>query len=345
MRFFRSKRSIVGCDLGRSAVKLVQLAPQGNGWKVLHAEIRELTPEPRSDEKWPSTQAVQAAAGCSWLDGQPVAVGLQSRPAVLRHLDLPRIPKRELREALRWEAKKATSMPVEDLIVDYLAGSVTKKEGGGTTMPITLIAAERAAVEWEFEFYRQAGFPVKAMEINPLAFYYAARRLGRDQTGSGFVAYVDIGAGRMDINIAKQGMLRFTRSIPLGGDLLTQSLATKFGIDMTEAETIKREQGLSGKPKVLEVLAPEVDRLVVEIQRSIDYYRAQSHDGALTNLWLAGGTPLTAGFIEYISSFFDAKVAVFNPFEGMDCRETRLNLDDLAPRFVSSVGLALRGHG
>jgi Tfp pilus assembly PilM family ATPase len=101
---------------------------------------------------------------------------------------------------------------------------------------------------------------------------------------------------------------------------------------------------LSGKAKVLEVLGPDVDRLVVEIQRSVDYYRAQAHDGALEALWLGGGTSLMPGFVEYVARFFDTKVARFNPFEGMDCSGIRLDVDALAPRFISSVGLAIGGQ-
>ncbi|MEW6684085.1 MAG: type IV pilus assembly protein PilM [Nitrospirota bacterium] len=343
MKFLRGRRSIVGCDLGRSAVKLVQLQRTGSGWSVVQAELRELTPEAHEGDQWPSPQAVQSAVECRWANGEDVAVCLQSRPAIVRHLDLPDIPKRELREALQWEAKKAASQAVEDLVVDHLRGPSVKSDQG-RTMPVTMVVAEREAVEQEFRRYQQAGLRVKVMDINACAFYYAAHRLGRDQTGTGCVAFVDIGAGRMDINIVKHGTLRFSRSVPLGGEMLTQALVRTFGTDPNEAETIKREQGLSGKAKALEVLGPHVDRLVVEIQRSIDYYRAQSHDGALEALWLGGGTSLMPGFVEYVARFVDTKVDRFNPFEGMDCRGVRLDLEALAPRFIASVGLAIGGQ-
>ncbi len=339
MRFFGRKSSTVGCDLGRGAVKLVQLVKKSGGWKVVHAQLQELTPESRDDEAWPSLQAIQSAMQHPWMIDQSVAVSLQSRPAVVRHLDLPPIPSHELSEALRWEAKKATSLEEGEMIVDYLAGKPSDQK-----VPVTMIVAERSGVDKELQQYRRSGLRVAAMETNPVAFYHAVHRLGKDQTGAGCVALVDIGAGRMDINLAKHGTLRFSRSISLGGDVLTQGLVEKFGVDASQAEALKREQGLSGKAKVLEALGPEVDRLIVEIQRSVDYYRAQSRDGALERMLLAGGTPLMPGFVEYISSFFDAKVSLFNPFEGMDCGTVGPDLEQVAPRYASSVGLALRGH-
>lgn len=337
-----ARRSPVGCDFGHSAVKLVQLKRRGSAWSVVHAELRELTPEARGNEEWPSRQAVQAAAGCRWAQREDIAVSLQSRPAVVRHLSLPVMPQRELRDALQWEAKKASSHAVEELVVDYVNGPPVAAEQG-RVMPVTMVVAERRAVEDEFSRYRTTGLRVKVMDVNPLAFYYAAHRLDRDQTGPGCVAFVDIGASRMDINIAKQGALRFSRSVPLGGDALTDSLARVLGIDPAQAEVVKREQGLSGNAKVLEVLGPEVDRLVVEIQRSVDYYRAQSHDGPLEALWVGGGTALTPGFVEYLAKFFDANVRLFNPFEGMDCQGIQLPVETVAPRFIAGVGLAMAG--
>lgn len=339
MRFFGGGTSTVGCDLGRGAVKLVQLVKKSGGWKVVHAQLQELAPELRDDEAWPSPQAIQSAMQHRWVVDRPVAVSLQGRPAVVRHLDLPPIPSHEVSEALRWEAKKVTSLGEGEVIVDYLAGQESNSK-----VPVTMVVAERAGVAREFQQYRRSGLRVAAMETNPVAFYHAVHRLGQDQTGAGCVALVDIGAGRMDINIVKHGTLRFSRNISLGGDALTQSLVEKFGVDVSQAEALKREQGLSGKAKVLEALGPEVDRLIVEIQRSVDYYRAQSHDGALERMLLAGGTPLMPGFVAYISSFFDAKVSLFNPFEGMDCGTAGPDLEPVAPRYASSVGLALRGR-
>ncbi|HET8761555.1 MAG TPA: type IV pilus assembly protein PilM [Nitrospiria bacterium] len=336
------RRSRVGCDFGHSAVKLVQLKRQGQSWSVVRAELRELTPEACTGDDWPSRQAVQVVSECQWAQGEDLAVSLQRRPALVRYLSLPEMPNRELREALQWEAKKAASQAVEELVVDYVSGPPVKGEQG-RTMPVTMVVADRRAVEDEFAVYRETGLRVKAMDVNPLSFYYAAHRLGRDQTGPGFVAFVDIGASRLDINIAKQGTLRFSRSVALGGDTLTENLARALGVDQAQAEGIKREEGLSGQAKVLDVLGPDVDRLVVEIQRSVDYYRAQAHDGALEALWIGGGTGLIPGFVAYVGKFFDANVRLFNPFEGMECRDSRIDLDTVAPRFIASVGLAIAG--
>jgi Tfp pilus assembly PilM family ATPase len=220
---------------------MVQLRRKGGGWSVVHAELRELTPEAHEGDQWPSRQAMQAVSECRWAGGEDVAVSLQSRPATVRHLDLPDIPTRELREALQWEAKKATSQAVEDLIVDYVRGPSVKTDQG-RTLPVTMIVADRGAVEEEFRLYRQAGLRVKVMDINPCAFYYAAHRLGRDQTGTGCVAFVDIGARRMDINVAKHGTLRFSRSVPLGGEELTHSNKSYISYDSTQNEIKQLEQ-------------------------------------------------------------------------------------------------------
>ncbi len=52
MKVLRGRRSIVGCDLGRSSVKLVQLVCTGGKWSVVGAELRELQPEARDGDQY-----------------------------------------------------------------------------------------------------------------------------------------------------------------------------------------------------------------------------------------------------------------------------------------------------
>ena len=343
MRLWFGRRSIVGCDVGRSAVKLVQLVRRSGKWHVVHAELHELPPGAEDPDVWPSTEAIGLALQRPWLKGEQIAVSLHAHPPVVRHVELPAIPDREVREALRWETKKATSLNIDDVLIDYVA-SRARGQSGERKMAVTMVVADRHAVETELRQYQQAGLSVNAIDINPLALHQVAHRVGADETGVGFLAFVDIGASHTDVEIIKHGSLRFSRTIATGGHALTQTLMQKFGIDAADAEGIKREQGLTGKAKILEVLGPEVDKMIVEIQRSIDYYRAQARDGTLEHLLLAGGTPLMPGFVEYVGTFFDAKVALCNPFDGMDCQANGALTQTMAPRFASSVGLALRGQ-
>ena len=137
-------------------------------------------------------------------------------------------------------------------------------------------------------------------------------------------------------------------------------------MDFGVAEQMKRELGLLSKEglpaarfrlpegqadspggeaasRLHQVIKEGVDRFVVEVQRSVDYYRAQFHEGAVQRLLLMGGGVLMPGLLEYFSSYFDARVEIDDPFSGIRCGDRfSKNLKAMAPRFASGIGLALR---
>ena len=92
----------------------------------------------------------------------------------------------------------------------------------------------------------------------------------------GTVVYVDIGGQRTEVNLFKQSRLRLTRSVETGGEHCTRAFADAARLSTAEAEALKREKGLfafpSGSPELESAAAP-IDRIILEVQRSIDYYR------------------------------------------------------------------------
>jgi type IV pilus assembly protein PilM len=207
-------------------------------------------------------------------------------------------------------------------------------------------------VQGEIQEMRRAGLRVVAMDVGPLSLLNTVRlNYPKDLRKS--LVFIDIGARKTEINIAKNGILRFTRTIQMGGDDLTSSIQRELGLDGEDAEQLKRERGMSPNgedisdtipyKRYLEVLKEALDRLVLEVQRSLDYYRAQFREEAVSKVILMGGTPLMPGFSDYFSSYFEAKVEVDDPFGEIICRNVAFgNFRAMAPRFSSSIGLALR---
>jgi len=100
------------------------------------------------------------------------------------------------------------------------------------------------------------------------------------------------------------------------------------------------------KKKVTDSLKPVVDRIILETQRSIDYYKAQFREGVIQKVVLTGGVSLMPGLVEYFSTYFEAEVLIDNPFQNLRCNDAQVrDLILMAPRFSTSVGLALRRSG
>lgn len=352
----------MGLDIGKSSVKVVQLASTRNGLVLMHAGLTELPPGDREDREGQAREAPLALHDVfrdASLKRQKIAINFSGRSPIVRYLLLPKMPKDELSEAVRWEAKKLIPFPIEDAVLDYLIVGETQ-ERDLKRIEVLLVAAERVAVLNQLDSLKRINLPITAMDINPLALFNTLK-LNHQSDLEENVVFVDIGAGKMDINISKRGVLRFTRNVQTGGDEITRALVQGLGIERDEAEQLKRDKGLSGTtvqegeagpanpPKadqdtrLREIIKTETDRMILETQRSMDYYRAQFREGSVKKIVLMGGACMMPGFKEYFASYFDAHVELDDPFAAIDCDGKAFgNIRLLAPRFSTAVGLALR---
>ncbi|MDC4204043.1 MAG: pilus assembly protein PilM [Candidatus Manganitrophus sp.] len=117
-----------------------------------------------------------------------------------------------------------------------------------------------------------------------------------------------------------------------------------MGLPYEEAEKLKREKGVGAEEGPQAIIKNEIDRFIVEIQRSIDYYRAQFREGVFKKVILMGGGALLPGFSDYFGSYFDAEMEIDDPLAEIIGTESVGAIRAIAPRFSSGIGLALRSH-
>ena len=90
------------------------------------------------------------------------------------------------------------------------------------------------------------------------------------------------------------------------------------------------------------------DILALEIQKTMDFYRATVEDGssAVERLLVSGGGSKLAGLMEFLSKQFDIPVEVFDPFRKIKIDSRGFDpeyMRDIVPEMAIAVGLALRG--
>jgi type IV pilus assembly protein PilM len=282
------------------------------------------------------------------LARQSAAVIFTHRTPLIRHLTLPAMPDNELADALRWEAKKYVAGTIDDIMVDYL---VVGRESGaeGATVDVVLVAAEKAALMSDIQPLQSAGLKVTAIDVNPLSWLAAVEFSAHDLL-EGNVALVDLGAGKVEITMARNGALRMTRRVNGGGHEITNAIARELNLSVAAAELLKRQVGLENPRQSLdqeradrfaEVIKQEVNRLILEIQRSIEFYRVEYRERTIQRLLLGGGTALLPGLRGYMESYFEAPIDMDDPFKTLDRGMAGFEMvREQAPRFSTAVGLA-----
>ncbi len=148
------------------------------------------------------------------------------------------------------------------------------------------------------------------------------------------VMIVDCGAVTTTLAIFDRSGLRYSRTLPQGGEGLTLALVTALKVDRHVAEEKKHEIGLlDPESQIFTVLLRELGSLKDEIKTTIDYYERWSGQ-KVNGLLLAGGGSQLRGLPDYLRSNLELPTGVArSPFVKQPIV------------YLEAIGLALGGLG
>jgi type IV pilus assembly protein PilM len=332
---------ITGIDIGAGSIKVARIARGVGRPKLISAGMVDFSLDPA---KVTSMSAdLRYLASGKKLGTRNIATLIPGRHLTIRFLTLPKMPQGELREAVKWESKRHISYPLEAALVEHLIVG-EKREGTVDKYEILMVAVERGSVIEHLTPFREAGITVSAVDANALALRNIFRL--REKLGESNTLIVDMGAGKTEINIFKGGALRFSRCLETGGLDMTRALSERLGIELPAAEALKLKTDIMAPPaedQAVAALRVRLEALVMELRRSVEYYKTSFREKEVERIILTGGVSLMTGIKDYFSLFLDIPVELDMPFAGLSCKEGVLEeFAPQAPRFSAAIGLALR---
>lgn len=386
-------KNLVGVDLGSYSIKVVSLKGRPGSYRLEAAAARTINEGVEAFFGGEDGEGVAGAGGIALserlarllrakgIHGRLAATALSGGSLFSRHLALPGMPARDMREAVRWELKKEATIPADDLVCDYIdyapgpsrgRGRGGAEEAAKEKHPLLAFAARRSDVEGLMETFRRASLDLRVVDVVPAAIL-AAYDLSYDWEEGVNNAVLDIGQSRSTLAILKDREVKFTRELRFGSGDLTRALASALQVSDEEAEACKISHGLTGhagpagEPGGVEGAggvaacgdAPEapdraatiektaeaaIEGLCSEIGRSVDYYKAQFRSGAVGRLYLSGGGALLRGIDDFVSNSLGIRCFVFDPLKRVKVPGGLDTGGDraLAPSLAVAVGLATR---
>src|SRR3989338_5718209 len=296
MGIFKHKpKGYLGLDFGAGGIKIIQLARAPGRSALFTYGYGDRAPQEIGVDylENPAVSGELLKRVCTAARvTSAVAVAALPIPAVFSAvLSLAAVPKKEMAQAVQWEAKKLIPLPLEEVTVDFkelkradsAASEVIKKtdaardEAHGKSVEILLTAAPRSIIEKYVAIAKLAGLTLASLETEAFALIRAI--LGADPTPT---IIVDMGAVRSNILFVDRSIPMLTRSVEIGGRKCTEAIAGALGIDLTRAEAMKRDLGVSPLPAespsgglhsvIIEVLQP----LLNEMKYSFTVYRTRN---------------------------------------------------------------------
>jgi type IV pilus assembly protein PilM len=344
-------KTVVGLDIGSSAVKAVELKSVGKGFKVIAFAIQPVPPDSIVDGAIIDGAAVADAIRRVFenknFKTKEVAASLSGNAVIVKKISLPVMTEAELAESIYWEAEQYIPFDIQDVNIDYQILEGAGGEGG--TMDVLLVAAKKEKIADYTGVISQAGRTPIIVDVDAFALqnaYEANYGLDKEQV----VVLLNAGASAININIITGDQSVFTRDISMGGNSYTEAVQKELNLPFESAEQLKRGQPVEGvnAEDVIPVLHAMTENVLLEIQKTFDFFKASATSDRIDRIVLSGGASRVDGFVQALTERFNTSVETFDPFKKISFEPQKLGVDDpegLAPAAAVAVGLALRRAG
>jgi type IV pilus assembly protein PilM len=239
---------MIGIDIGSVTLKAVELSPGRDGFRLDAVAVVPTPADTIAQGVIYEPDQVGAALGELLKGGgfkarkAVISVGGQTSLAV-RVIELPKMKDDELRRAITLDLDRQIPFPAQGTVHDFCKIQPADAPPDETTQEVLLAVAQEELVNGHLGALRKAGVQPTAIDIECLALTRALVNAAGNGYGRGTVALVNIGASLTEISIVHDGLLRFVRSLALGGDSFTTAIGQGFIVESSEAEDIKRRWG------------------------------------------------------------------------------------------------------
>ena len=348
---FRRAKSLVGLDIGSSAVKAVELKPAGKAFKVAAFGSEPVPPDSIVDGAIIDGGAVAEAIRRLFTSGaiktKDVAASLSGNAVIVKKITLPQMSETELAESIYWEAEQYIPFDIQDVNLDYQI--LDKGDSGKGTMDVLLVAAKKEKIADYTGVIAQAGRSAVVVDVDAFALQNAYEVNYGIEPGA-IVALLNAGASATNINILNGDQSVFTRDISMGGNAYTEALQKELNLPFDLADQLKRGMPVDGvtyddaKP----VLRAVTENVMLEIQKTFDFFKTTASSDRIDRIMLSGGASRAEGFTEMLSERFNVPVEGLDPFKRVSFDTKKYQVEsaaEIAPTAAVAVGLALRRVG
>jgi type IV pilus assembly protein PilM len=350
---FRRTKSLVGLDIGSSAVKAVELKPAGKGFKVSAVGIESLPPDSIVDgaiiDGGAVADAVRRLFANKRFKAKDVVASLSGNSVIVKKITLPTMTEQELSESIYWEAEQYIPFDIQDVNLDYEileAGTGPESQG---SMEVLLVAAKKDKIADYTNVIAQAGKTPVVVDVDAFALQNAYEaNYGFDPNA--VVALLNAGASAININVLAGAQSVFTRDVSLGGNAFTEAVQKELNLPYDTAEELKKGHDVEGATyeDARAVLKAMTDNVLLEVEKTFDFFKATAANDRIDRIMLCGGASRIEGFADALRERFGTEVEMFDPFRQVTFDAKKLGLespDEVAAVAVVAVGLALRRVG
>jgi len=349
MAFLKRSKPLIGLDIGSSGIKAVELAKSKKGYQLTGVAYEALGPDAVVDGAIMDAPAVAESIKKMFtaqrFKPKNVATGVSGHSVIVKRVVVPAVTPGEVDTAIQLDAEQYIPFEINDVNLDYQIvgpGATSSDEAG---VEVVIVAAKKDKIQNHTNVISLAGRNPEIVDIDAFALQNTFEA-NYDVSPAAAIALLNIGASLMNINITKGGMPLFIRDVSVGGNQYTDILQKELQINFQEAEDLKLGKTGGFEAEMIHPLLESItDMLVMEVQKTFDFFRETYPSETISRVLISGGTSQMVGLVERLQTMFSCPTEILDPFKSITVGSNvdAAKVTSLGPALAVAVGLALRG--
>lgn len=350
---FAGEKQLAGLDIGSSSIKLAEIHDTSKGRSLGRFSQIPLAKGVIVDgavvEQETLTATIKELYKKSGCKRRMIVTSISGHAVIVKKVTFSQMDEAELFELIHDEAEKY--LPFEDAAtVDFDCQILGDHPYNPSQMEVLLVAAKKEVIQGYTKSIEAAGLIPVIIDVDSFVLETLYEE-NYEFDENDVAVLVNIGASITNLNAVKGGGSIFTRDFTLGGNAVTQAIASDLNLSFEEAEKAKID-GLGDDEQARKLFRDKLivytDPICSEIERSVDYFRSTFGVESIKQVLLSGGGAMVPGIAADLGQRLGIETEIINPFKKILCNKNILDKETAAcvgPLAAIGVGLALRRVG
>ncbi|MBP9760138.1 MAG: type IV pilus assembly protein PilM [Candidatus Pacebacteria bacterium] len=362
-QFKKRDASVLGIDIGSSAIKLVQLRNEQGA--VLLETYGEIALGPFGDSSVGAgvhlppemlAKALQELIQGSGVTTTNCGVSVPFSASLVKLIEIPAVDQKQLATVIPIEARKYVPVPITEVQLDWFVVPETEQRlfDGSAHLDaseieplqkrlVLIVAMHNKLLQEYAEVFKLVGLTPDFYEIE--VFSNIRSTIDRSLAP---VAVLDLGAVTSKLCVVELGIILASHVVQKGSQDITRALSGSTHMSATKAEQLKRQAGImvdassSEGAQVSHAATLTMEQVFSETRRVLIGFQRR-YNKVITKVILTGGGAMLKGIEDFARQQLEVEVEIAKPFAHV---QTPVFLDEVlkktSPDFSVAVGLALR---
>ncbi|MBN2072236.1 MAG: pilus assembly protein PilM [Candidatus Krumholzibacteriota bacterium] len=343
-------KRVLGIDMSPRFIKLVEVESGRGGIMVLKTAIDRITEDDEDGGPVRYAERLKGLIRNNGIKAKKAFAVLMPEDVIERFVSVPAEAGKKIREIIEWEVPKHIDYSMEETVYDYNISEIPDS----SRKDVHLAIARRDRVEKLASIIQEADLCPEGIESRSSSLCRLMNGFSGIEKKT--VAILDIEHRWSTLLILRDKVLIMSRRIENGTNDILESISSLIGCSEHESRVYMMETGfsepiingeevppLSLEYTVYSAIERSVDRLVADLKRSYEIFKAQNEmQNNPDIIYLTGGTSLLPNIDRVLQIKMGIETEVLDPF-GTGLLSDESGTDSFAQLTVA-LGLAIRSR-